>query len=126
MAKYVDGYVLAIPKKNLDTYRKMAQMGAKLWLKHGALDYKECVGEDLNPKMGNMKLPLPFPKLTKMKANETIIFAYIVFRSRAHRDAVNKKVMNDPAMDKPEWRDMPMPFDMKRMSFGGFEVIAGA
>ncbi|MEA2701336.1 MAG: hypothetical protein QOE22_45 [Candidatus Parcubacteria bacterium] len=125
MAKYVDGYVVAIPKKNLAAYRKMAQMGAKLWRKHGALDYKECVGQDLNPKMGGMQY-LPFPKLAKVKPGETVIFAYILYKSRAHRDAVNKKVMNDPVMNKPEWKDMPMPFEMKRMAWGGFEVIAGA
>lgn len=125
MAKYVDGYVLPISKKNLAAYRKMAQVANKVWRKHGALDYKECVGEDLKPNMMGMQ-QLPFTKLAKVKPGETVVFAYILYKSRAHRDAVNKKVMKDPLMNDPKWQEMPMPFDMKRMSYGGFEVIAGA
>lgn len=121
MAKYVDGFVLVISKDKIGEYKKMAKMGAKIWKKHGALDYKECVGEDLRPKsMPGMK-PL-FPVMTKLKPSETVIFSFIVFKSRKHRDQVNAKVMGDPAMSEG-WEDKPMPFDMKRMAYGGFEVL---
>lgn len=118
--KYVDGFVLVVPKKNLAAYKKMATEAGKIWKKYGALDYKECVGEDLTPK----DVAVPFPKAMKAKEGETIIFSYIVYKSRKHRDAVNAKVMKDPMMDK--YKDQPMPFDMKRFSYGGFEVIVDA
>ncbi len=116
--KYVDGYVLPIPKKNLPAYRRLAKKAAVVWKEHGALDYKECVGEDLAVKWG-----LPFPRLLKLKHGETVVFSWIVFKSRADRDRVNAKVMKDPrlTMDK-----MPMPFDMKRMVYGGFTVLVEA
>ena len=85
---YVDGYILPIPKRSVRAYRRMAEMGCKMWTKHGALDYKECVGDDLAPTFAK-----PFTRLLKLKPNETAVFAYIVFKSRAHRDQVNKKVM---------------------------------
>jgi uncharacterized protein YbaA (DUF1428 family) len=121
--QYVDGYVLTVPKKNLEVYKKMASDAGKVWMKHGALQYVECVGEDLNSaaKWGC----LPFPTLTKAKPDETIIFAYIVYTSREHRDTVNAKVekeMKDSGMDK-EYCEKTMPFDMKRMAVGGFETI---
>lgn len=117
---YVDGYVLPVPKKNLKAYRRIAQQAAKLWREHGALDYKECVGDDLTTKMG-----VPFPKHAKVKAGETVIFAYIVFKSRAHRDRVNAKVMKDPRIhDMCDPKDMP--FDHKRMVYGGFKVLVEA
>jgi uncharacterized protein YbaA (DUF1428 family) len=118
--RYVDGFVLAVPKKNLPAYRRMAQMAGKIWRKHGALDYKECVGEDLNVHCG-----VPFPQMLKLKPGETVVFAYIVFKSRAHRDRVNAKVMKDPAMGAG-MQDKPMPFDLKRMVYGGFKVIVDA
>lgn len=121
--KYVDGFVLVVPKKNVDAYKKMAIEGKKLWMKHGALDYKECMGEDLAVKsQGGMK-PLSYQKLTGQTKGETVWFSYITFKSRAHRDAVNAKVMKD--MDKlyADAKDMVMPFDPSRMSYGGFEVI---
>ncbi|MDP3953880.1 MAG: DUF1428 domain-containing protein [bacterium] len=122
-AKYVDGFVLVVPKNKTAEYRKMAQLGKKTWMKHGALDYKECIGDDLNVKpMGEMK-PLSFLKLAKTRANETVWFSFIVYKSKKHRDEVNAKVMNDPAMNSPEWKDKPMPFDMKRFAYGGFEVV---
>jgi len=116
--RYVDGYVLPVQKKNLKAYFRMADMGRKVWRKHGALDYKECVGDDLQTKWG-----MPFPRLLKLKRGETVVFSYIVFKSRAHRDRVNAKVMKE--MQK---LDMPkeMPFDMKRMVYGGFKVVVGA
>ena len=113
--RYVDGYVLPIPKKNLKAYARMAEMGAKIWMKHGALDYKECVGEDLKTKWG-----MPFSKMMKLKPGETVVFSYIVFKSRAHRDRVNARVMKE--MEK--MGDMEeMPFDVKRMVYGGFKVL---
>lgn len=113
---YVDGYVLAIPKKHLKTYQRMATIGRKAWMKHGAVDYKECVANDLQTKWGT-----PFAKVLKLKPGETAIFAYIVFKSRAHRDRVNAKVMKEMAAMGDAMKDMP--FDMKRMAYGGFETI---
>lgn len=120
--KYVDGFLLVVPKRNLPAYRKMAALGAKMWKKYGALDYKECVGDDLLPNMGGMPVAR-FPKIMRVKPSETVVFSYIVFKSRAHRDKVNAKVMKDPAMGSPGEK---MPFDMKRMAYGGFKVIVGA
>jgi uncharacterized protein YbaA (DUF1428 family) len=122
MAKYVDGFVIPVPKKQLATYRKMAEMGGKMWKKYGALEYFECVGDDLNPKMDGMKF-VKFPQMAKAKPGETVIFSFIVYKSRTHRDAVNAKVMKDPAMNDPQWKDKPMPFDPKRMAYGGFKTI---
>lgn len=118
MGRYVDGFVLAVPKKNLPSYRKMARLGAKVWKDHGALEYVECVGDDLAATMGTS-----FIKLAKTKPGETVCFSFIVYRSRAHRDAVNRRVMADPRMLKAP---NPMPFDMKRMAFGGFKTIVEA
>ena len=112
---YVDGFVIPIPKKNLKSYARMAKQGAKMWMKHGALDYKECVGDDLQSKWG-----MPFPKLLKLKPGETAIFSYIVFKSRAHRDRVNAKVMKEMEKQGPP---PEMPFDMKRMVYGGFKTL---
>lgn len=122
MSTYVDGYVLVVPKKSLPAYKKMAEVGAKVWRKCGALEYKECVADDMHPKM----VKLTFPKLIKAKKNEVVIFSYVTYKSRAHRDQVNKKVMK--AMDKlaPQYKDQPMPFDMNRMAFGGFKVLVSA
>jgi uncharacterized protein YbaA (DUF1428 family) len=117
---YVDGYVIPIPKKNLSVYRKIAQKAGKIWREHGALEYRECVGEDLNVKWG-----VPFSKTLKTKSSETVIFSYIVFKSRAHRDSVNAKVMKDPRLEKI--MDLvSMPFDCKRMVYGGFKVLVDA
>jgi uncharacterized protein YbaA (DUF1428 family) len=120
MPKYVDGFVLAVPKNKIKIYKKMAQAASKMWKKHGALEYNECLGDDMNVKFG-----LPFPKLVKPKKGETIVFAYIVYKSRKHRDRVNKKVMSDPGMnDMCDPKDMP--FDVKRMAYGGFNVMVAA
>lgn len=119
---YVDGFVLVVPKRNLNAYKRMAKEGGKIWRKHGALDYKECVGDDLKPDMGGMRIRT-FMDLAKPKRNEVVVFSYIVFKSRAHRDKVNAKVMKDPSMSDPALKDKPMPFDMKRMAYGGFRVI---
>ncbi len=115
---YVDGFLIPIPKKNLKAYKEMAQWGKKTWMKYGALDYKECVGDDVKNVHGGTA----FTKAAKAKKGETVVFAYIVFKSRKHRDAVNKKVMSDPAMNDPDMMKK-MPFDVKRMCYGGFETI---
>ncbi|MCY7354168.1 MAG: DUF1428 domain-containing protein [Lysobacter sp.] len=114
---YVDGFVLAVPEKNLAAYRRMAQKAGKIWMEHGALQYIECVGDDV--PMGKLT---SFPQSVKLKADETVIFSWIVYKSRTQRDRINKKVMADPRL-----ADMmdpkKMPFDGKRMIFGGFRVL---
>jgi uncharacterized protein YbaA (DUF1428 family) len=120
--KYVDGFLIVVPRDRLEQYRTMAEEGRDVWMKHGALDYKECVGDDLDPNMGGMET-LPFPKLTGLAADEALIFSFIVFTSRQHRDEVNARVMSDPAMSPEMMKDKPMPFEMKRFSYGGFEVL---
>ena len=117
---YVDGFVLPIPRKNLKAYARMARKAGKIWREHGAVDYKECVGDDLDVKMG-----VPFPRQMKVKPGETVVFSYIVFKSRAHRDRVNAKVMKDPriaGMCDPK----AMPFDAARMVYGGFRILVAA
>lgn len=114
---YIDGFVLAIPKKNKEAYKKMAREGAKIWKKFGALGYRECRADDMKPK----QVVFTFPKMAKAKAGEEVWFSYIEFKSRAHRDAVNKKVMAY-FQTKYEKDKTPMPFDMKRMAYGGFTV----
>lgn len=118
-AHYVDGYVLAVPKRNVEAYRRMARMGGKIWREHGALEFRECVGEDLNVKMG-----VPFPRMMKIKRDETVVFSWIVFKSRAHRDRVNAKVMKDPRLANMDPKSMP--FDLKRMAYGGFKILVDA
>lgn len=116
-AKYVDGFVIVIKKDKLAAYKKLARVAEKVWYKHGALDYKECVGDDLNIEWG-----LPFTKLTKCKEDETVLFSFITYKTKAHRNAVNKKVMADPDM---QCDNQEMPFEMKKMAFGGFKVLVG-
>ena len=117
-ATYVDGFVLVVPKKKLDAYRKMASEACKVWKKHGALDYKECLIDDAKPKFATFL----FPKMVKAKPSETVWFSYIEFKSKAHRDQVNAKVMKDPRLK--EMCDInAMPFDARRMFWGGFKVI---
>ncbi|HTY53061.1 MAG TPA: DUF1428 domain-containing protein [Methanomicrobiales archaeon] len=118
--KYVDGFVIAIKEENLQAYRRMAGMAGKVWKKHGALEYIESVGDDLEPGMAGIR----FPRMIKAKEGETVVFSFIVFKSRAHRDRVNAKVMKDPVMNDPKWKDMP--FDMNRVAYGGFRVIVEA
>jgi uncharacterized protein YbaA (DUF1428 family) len=117
--RYVDGFVLVVPKKKVAEYRRMAQLGRKLWLKYGALDYKECIGDDLRPALATFT----FPRMMKLKRGETVWFSFIVYKSRSHRDQVNAKVMKDPVMNDPKYKDAPMPMDMKRFAYGGFMVV---
>ena len=117
---YVDGFVVPVPKKKLDAYRRMARLAGKVWREHGALEYIECVADDVKPGKHTS-----FPQSVKLKAGETVIFAYIVYKSRAHRDRVNAKVMKDPrlaSMMDPK----AMPFDGKRMFWGGFKLLVAA
>jgi len=123
MAKYVDGFVFVVPNKKVSEYEKMARVGARMWKKHGALDYKECKGEDLNPKMPKGMEHLVFPKMAKAKPTETVWFSYIVYRSKKHRDTVNAKVMKEMGKEMKKYKDKLMPFDMKRFAYGGFEVV---
>ena len=117
MAHYVDGFVVPVPKRNIEKYRRMSQKAGKVWREYGALDYRECVGDDLNVKMC-----LPFPRGIKSKPGETIVFSWILFKSRAHRDKVNAKVMKDPRLAKMMEGD-DMPCDSERMLYGGFKTI---
>jgi uncharacterized protein YbaA (DUF1428 family) len=114
---YVDGFVLPVPKRSLQIYRRMAQKAGRIWREHGALEYRECSGDDLNVK--GMK---SFPRLVKPKPGETVLFSWIVFRSKGHRDRVNAKVMKDPRLAKM-MDPKAMPFDLKRMAYGGFKVL---
>ncbi len=117
MARYVDGYVLPVPKRNVDAYRRMARKAGKIWREHGALEFRECVAEDVNPGEATS-----FPQSVNLKRGETVVFSWIVFKSRAHRDRVNAKVMKDPRLaDMMDAKEMP--FDGKRMIHGGFEVL---
>jgi uncharacterized protein YbaA (DUF1428 family) len=117
MPRYVDGFVIPIPKKNVKAYSAMAKKASKVWMELGALEYRECVGEDMNVSFG-----VPFTKLTRTKPTETVVFSWIVYKSRAHRDAVNKKVMKDPRIAKM-CDPADMPFDCKKMVYGGFQVL---
>ncbi len=122
MATYVDGYVIPIKKSNVKAYKKMAQLGCKVWKEHGALEYFETVGEDLKAKWGSN-----FLKLCKLKPNETVVFAFIVYKSKADRNRINKAVMADPRMNPPAGgKKFKMPFDMKRFVMGGFKTLVQA
>lgn len=115
MPRYVDGFVIPIKKKNLKAYKKMAALGCKVWMEYGALDYYECAGAELDLPWG-----VPFTKLCKLKKDETLIFAFIVYKSKAHGDKVNAAVMQDPRMQMDEKK---MPFSMKRFTSGKFNVL---
>lgn len=120
MAQYVDGFVVPVPTKNLATYKRMARLCSKVWLEHGALDYRECVADDVKP--GKVT---SFPQAVKLKPDETVIFSWAVFKSRKHRDAVNAKVMSDPRLAKM-MNPKDMCFDGKRMFWGGFTTMIAA
>ncbi|MFO0827675.1 MAG: DUF1428 domain-containing protein [Phycisphaerales bacterium] len=117
---YVDGFVLAVPKKNLAKYRRIARLSATVWRDHGALAFKECVADHLDTGMG-----LHFEKLVKPKRGETVVFSFVLFKSRAHRDRVNAKAVKDPRLAKLMQKGA-MPFDVKRMAYGGFKPLVDA
>jgi alkaline phosphatase len=120
MAQYVDGFVLSVPKEKKAEYRKIAREAKTVWMKFGALDYKECCGADLLPPF----VTFSFPKMAKAKETEDVWFSFIVYKSRADRNAITKKVM-EYYDKKYAGKDMPMPFDMKRFAMGGFSVEVG-
>ncbi len=120
MPHYVDGFIVPVPKKNLDAYRRMAQKSGKIWREHGALEYRECVAEDV--KVGKLT---SFPRSVKRKPGETVVFSWIVYKSRADRDRINAKVMKDPRLANM-MDPKAIPFDAKRMIYGGFEVLVEA
>jgi uncharacterized protein YbaA (DUF1428 family) len=128
MTPYIDGYVLPVRKDKLDAYKEMASLGGKIWMKHGALAYFECAGDDLTPHMemdpahADLKLTT-FPKIMNAGPDETVVFAFVLYHSRAHRDEVNAKVMADPEMNPEQYKDMEMPMDPSRMAYGGFEAF---
>ena len=117
MGQYIDGFVLSVPKDKLVAYKKLATKAGKIWREHGALEYRECVGEDME-----VKGMVAFPKLAKSKPGEVVIFAYVVFESRKHRDAVNKKIMADPRL-AAMCAAFGALFDCKRMAYGGFKTL---
>jgi uncharacterized protein YbaA (DUF1428 family) len=115
--QYVDGFIVPVPKKKLAAYSALARKAAKIWREYGALDYRECIAEDV--KVGKLT---SFPRSVKQKPGETVVFSWIVYKSRAHRDRVNAKVMKDPRL--ADMMDAKaMPFDGKRMIYGGFETL---
>lgn len=123
MGKYIDGFVLVVPKDKTEEYRKMAQLGADIWMKHGALEYYECIGDDLgSQEMGGMK-SLAFTEMANANVDESVWFSFIVFKSKEHRDEVNTKVMEEMSKQMEGHENDPIPFEMKRMAYGGFEVI---
>lgn len=119
MSHYVDGFVIPIPKEKIEAYRQIAEEAGKVWKEYGALEYYECVGDDLD-----VKDMVPFPHLADAKQDETVVFSWILFKSREHRDEVNEKVISDPRI-KSMMGDS-MPFDCQRMAYGGFKSIVEA
>src|SRR6185503_21209628 len=115
---YVDGFVVVVPKKNVKAYVATAKKCSRIFKELGAIEFRECVGEDLALKMGRA-----FPEMTGAKRGETVFFSFITYKSRKHRDQVNAKIMKDPAMNDPKYKDMIMPMDMKRFAYGGFKVV---
>ena len=115
--RYVDGFVVPVPRRKLTAYLRISRKAGRIWREHGALEYRECAGDDLKVKWGTL-----FPRMARAKPGETVLFSWIVYKSRAHRDRVNARVMKDPrlaSMMDPK----SMPFDMKRMAYGGFRVV---
>jgi uncharacterized protein YbaA (DUF1428 family) len=117
MARYVDGFIIPVPKKSVQAYRRIAQKAGKIWKEHGAVDFVECIADDVKPGKTTS-----FPQSVKLKPTEVVVFSWIVYKSRAHRDRVNKKVMADPRLNDM-MDNKAMPFDMKRMIYGGFAVL---
>lgn len=121
---YVDGFVIPIKKKNVNAYKHMASLGGKAWMKHGALQYWECVGDDLNiTDPISKKKSKPFVKKLSIKSNETVLFSWIVFKDKAHRNKVNAKVMKEMEKEMKDFDMKDMPFDMKKVLYAGFKPI---
>lgn len=126
MAKYVDGFVLVVPADKREEYRKMAEDGKDAWMRHGALDYYECIGTDLTQQEMGGEKSRAFTEMAGAKEDENVWFSFIVFKSKEHRDEVNKKVMDEMSEKYKDLKDFSMPTDMKRMAYGGFEVMVNA
>lgn len=122
MAKYVDGFVLVVPKNKVEEYKKMAEIGRDTWMKCGALEYYECRGDDLIPQEMGGEKARGFTEMTAATSSDTVWFSYIVFKSKKHRDEVNAKVMEEMDKQMEGQKDMSMPFDLKQMAYGGFQV----
>jgi len=122
MAKYVDGFVLVVPKGRTEEYKKMAENGRDTWMKYGALEYYECRGDDLVPQEMGGEKARAFTEMAGASSDETVWFSFIVFKSKEHRDEVNAKVMEEMCKQMECQKEMTMPFDMKRMAYGGFQV----
>jgi len=122
MAKYVDGFVLVVPKDKAEEYKKMAEGGRDTWIKYGALEYYECRGDDLVPQEMGGEKARAFPEMTGATSEDTVWFSFIVFKSKKHRDEVNAKVMEEMNKKMEGNKVMSMPFDLKRMAYGGFQV----
>ena len=114
---YVDGFILTVPQKRLQEYKRMARQAGKVWREHGALEFRECMGDDLN-----VKGMLPFPKMAKARPGEVVFFSYIVYKTKTHRKQVNSKVMKDPRLAKM-MSSKNLPFDVKKMAYGGFKAV---
>jgi uncharacterized protein YbaA (DUF1428 family) len=126
MNKYVDGFVIPIPKKNLKAYKKMAKDAGKIWIKHGAVEYWECIGNEFKVNVDptkKSKVTSPFPEKFALKPTETLLFSWIVYKSKAHRNKVNAKVMKDPKMKMEDFNAKSMPFDINKMLYAGFIPI---
>lgn len=121
--KYVDGFVFPVSKKNVRAYKRMAAWGAKTWMKYGALAYYECMGDDLKTKADHGVKPRSFMETAKAKSSDTVWFSFIIFRNKKHRDAVNKKVNDAMSKEADKWKDFTMPFDPRKMSYGGFKAV---
>ncbi len=122
MAKYVDGFVLVVPKNKTEDYRKMAEEGRDAWMQHGALAYYECMGNDLVPQEMGGEKARSYTEMAGASDDETVWFSFIIFKSKKHRDEVNAKVMAAMNEKMKDFKDMQIPFDMKRMAYGGFQV----
>lgn len=123
MGKYIDGFVLVVPKGKENDYKKMAEEGRDAWIKHGALEYFECRGDDLKQQESADEKSRSFTEMTGAKSDENVWFSFIVFNSKEHRDEVNKKVMEEMDEKYKDMTDFEMPIDMKKMAYGGFEVV---
>jgi len=122
MAKYVDGFVLVVPNDKTEEYRKMAEQGRDIWMKAGALEYYECRGDDMVPQGSGDEKTRAFPEMAGAKSDETVWFSFIVFKSKEHRDEVNAKMVEEMSKQMEGQEDFSIPFDMKRMAYGGFQV----
>lgn len=122
MGKYIDGFVLVVPKGKEDEYKKMAEEGRDTWIKHGALEYFECKGDDLKQQEMGEEKSRSFAEMTGAKNEENVWFSFIVFKSKEHRDEVNKKVTEEMDEKYKDMTDFEMPIEMKKMAYGGFEV----